>query len=192
VLPSTVFLDRDGVLNRRAAEGDYIKTPGELALLERAAEGVRLLNERGILVVVVTNQRGIALRRLSAGDLDQIHAALRARLAEGGAWLDGIYHCPHAIASCDCRKPGIGLFVQAKRDHPEIDFTRSAVIGDSPSDMAAARRIGARGILISGGRDPQRSLESDQRPLTLDFAVSLLDAARLLVDGDRSVINDLR
>ncbi len=107
-----------------------------------------MLNEHGILVVVVTNQRGIALGRLSTLDLERIHATLRNRLAAGGARLDGIYHCPHALGVCDCRKPAIGLFVQAQQDHAEIDFSRSAVIGDSLSDMAAAQRIGARGILV--------------------------------------------
>src|SRR2546430_1168781 len=70
---TTVFLDRDGVLNR-ALEGDYVKSPDELELLDGAVEGVRLLNEHGMLVLVVTNQRGIALGRMSALDLERVHA----------------------------------------------------------------------------------------------------------------------
>src|SRR5205823_2078263 len=112
-------------------------------------EGVRLLNESGVLVFVVTNQRGIALGRMSSLDLERVHAELRSRLAAGGARLDDIYHCPHAKDSCDCRKPETGMFMRAQRDHPEIDFARSAVIGDSITDMTAAERIGARGILLS-------------------------------------------
>lgn len=176
--PATVFLDRDGVLNRRAVEGDYIKAPNELHLLDGAVEGVRLLNEEGMLVVVVTNQRGIALGRLSTRDLEHIHAALRDRLAAGGARLDGIYHCPHEYGTCDCRKPDIGLFVQAQRDYPEIDFSRSAVIGDSPSDMTAAHRLGARGILVMGDDAPRRP---SNEPVSFEHATSLLEAARRLL-----------
>lgn len=169
---STAFLDRDGVLNRRAAEGDYIKSPDELEMLDGAVDGVRLLNEHGILVLVVTNQRGIALGRMSGLDLERVHDSLRARLAAGHARVDGIYCCPHEADSCECRKPRIGLFVQAQRDHPQIDFARSAVIGDSASDMVAAERIGARGISVSSVTPPG-----------CEGATSLLDAARLLV-GD--------
>lgn len=176
--PATVFLDRDGVLNRRAPTGDYIKTPDELELLPGAVEGVRLLNEHGILVVVVTNQRGIALGRLSTIDLERIHASLRNRLAGGGARLDGIYHCPHALGVCDCRKPAIGLFVQAQQDHSEIDFGRSAVIGDSLSDMTAAGRIGARGILVVDDGAPG---PPGDEPVSFEQAASLFEAARRLV-----------
>jgi D-glycero-D-manno-heptose 1,7-bisphosphate phosphatase len=169
VVLTTAFVDRDGVLNR-AIEGDYVKSPDELELLDGAVEGVRLLNEHGMLVLVVTNQRGIALGRMSALDLERVHAKLRSRLAAGGAWLDGIYHCPHEKDSCDCRKPRTGMFVRAQGDHPEIDFASSAVIGDSASDMAAAKRIGARGIFL--GREELAGVER---------VPSLLEAARLLV-----------
>jgi len=169
---TTVFLDRDGVLNRPAPEGDYIKSPDELEMLDGAVEAVRLLNEQGLLVLVVTNQRGIALGRMRPTDLERVHAALRSRLAAGGARLDGIYHCPHEKDSCECRKPLTGLFARAQRDHPEIAFARSAVIGDSATDMQAAERIGARSILISS-----EVLEG------VENAASLLDAANLVVGG---------
>ena len=168
--PTTVFLDRDGVLNQPAPEGDYIKSPDELEILDGAIEAVRLLNERGMLVLVVTNQRGIALGRMSALDMERVHAELRSRLGAGGARLDGIYNCPHDKDSCDCRKPDTGLFVSAQRDHPEIDFARSAVIGDSISDMTAAKRIGARGIFLG-----------DEELGGVERASSLLEAAMLLV-----------
>ncbi|GAC1655244.1 MAG: hypothetical protein NVS4B3_19840 [Gemmatimonadaceae bacterium] len=167
---TTVFLDRDGVLNRKPPEGDYVKSPNELQLLRGAIEGVRLLNQHGLLVLVVTNQRGISLGRMSPADLDQTHAELNAQFAAGGASLDGIYCCPHALGACDCRKPRTGLFLQARRDHPEIDFACSALIGDSATDMVAAERIGARGILISS--DPTIEVER---------ATTLLFAARRLI-----------
>jgi D-glycero-D-manno-heptose 1,7-bisphosphate phosphatase len=171
----TAFLDRDGVLNRPAPEGDYVKSADELEMLDGAVEGVRLLNESGILVLVVTNQRGIALGRMSSLDLQRVHAELRSKLEAGGARLDDIYHCPHPKDSCDCRKPGTGMFARARRDHPQIDFARSVVIGDSITDMTVAKRIGARGILLS-----DEAFEGAER------ADSLLGAVKALV-GDQEL-----
>lgn len=169
----TVFLDRDGVLNRAAAPGDYVRSVDELELLDGVPEAVRRFNDAGWLVVVVTNQRGVALGVMSEADLQSIHDELRRRLAAGGAHLDAIYYCPHAHGTCECRKPQIGMFVAARGDHPEIDFANSVVIGDSPSDMLAADGIGARAIWITtapGGGDYER-------------AASLPAASGLLVDG---------
>lgn len=127
-------------------------------------------------MLVVTNQRGIALGRLNSHDLERIHATLREALAAGGARLDGIYHCPHALGQCDCRKPEVGLFVQAQQDHPRIDFSHSAVIGDSLSDMTAAQRLGARGVLVVDACTPLPSADCDFERVT-----SLLEAVVRLV-----------
>ena len=143
-----VFLDRDGTLNVKAPEGDYVTTPAELELLPGAAEAVRLLNERGVPAIVVTNQRGIALGRMTEDDLTAIHARLAEELAAAGAHVDAIYHCPHEHDACDCRKPQTGMFRDAQRDLGGLDFAHTAVVGDSASDMEAARRIGARGVLL--------------------------------------------
>jgi D-glycero-D-manno-heptose 1,7-bisphosphate phosphatase len=149
----TAFLDRDGTINVKAPEGDYVKTVSELELLPGAAEGVRLLNDAGLRAIVVTNQRGIALGRMSAEDLEAIHERLREKLADAGTRIHAIYHCPHDEDSCDCRKPRTGMFEQARRDHPEIDFTRSVVIGDSWRDVEAGQALGARTILVGEGGD---------------------------------------
>ena len=143
-----VFLDRDGTLNVKAPEGDYVTTPAELELLPGAAEAVRLLNERGVPAIVVTNQRGIALGRMTEDDLTAIHTRLAEELAAAGAHVDAIYHCPHEHDACDCRKPQTGMFRDAQRDLGGLDFAHTAVVGDSASDMEAARRIGARGVLL--------------------------------------------
>lgn len=146
-LPSAVFLDRDGTINRKADEGDYVKSPAELELLPGAAEAIRRLNLLGAPVVVVTNQRGIALRRMSDSDLQQVHERLRQLLAEGGACVDAIYHCPHDRDVCDCRKPGTALFVRAANEL-NIDLDRSIVIGDTEADTGAAERLNVRSIRI--------------------------------------------
>lgn len=98
---------------------------------------------------MVTNQRGIALGRMSEEDLAQVHLRLQRLLAEeGGARVDAILHCPHEIGACSCRKPEIGLFLQAAERWPEIDLSRSAMVGDSDKDVEAGERLGMRTILL--------------------------------------------
>lgn len=138
----TVFLDRDGTLNEKAPEGDYVKAPEELRMLPGAAAAVARLNAAGLRAVLVTNQRGIARGMMSAADVDAVHAKLRDELAAQGARLDTILVCPHETGVCDCRKPGIGLFVQARDAQPDIDFARSVMVGDAPSDIQAGRAAG--------------------------------------------------
>ena len=135
----TVFLDRDGTLNEKAPEGDYVKGPAELRMLPGAADAVAELNGAGLRTVLVTNQRGVARGLMSAADVLAVHAALARELAAAGAHLDAIFVCPHEEGECDCRKPGVGLFVQARDADPGIDFTRSVMVGDAPSDMEAGR-----------------------------------------------------
>jgi D-glycero-D-manno-heptose 1,7-bisphosphate phosphatase len=147
--PGVAFLDRDGTINAKAPEGDYVKRRSELALLPGAAQAIRRLNDAGVTVIVVTNQRGIALGRMSEDDLAQIHQALAAKLeAAAGARVDAIFHCPHDIGRCDCRKPDVGLFRRAQERFPWIDLRRSAMIGDGESDVEAARRLGMRAVRI--------------------------------------------
>jgi D-glycero-D-manno-heptose 1,7-bisphosphate phosphatase len=101
---------------------------------------------------VVTNQRGIALGRMSEEDLQAIHVRLRQLLAdEAGARLDAILHCPHGLGSCDCRKPEVGLFLRAKERWPEIELESSAMVGDSEKDVLAGERLGMATVLL--GRD---------------------------------------
>ena len=147
-----VFLDRDGTINAKAPEGDYITEPERLTLLPGAAHAIRRLNELGALVIVVTNQRGIALGRMTDADLEDVHAQLRSLLEkQAGARLDAIFHCPHDAGACHCRKPAPGLIYQARAWRPEIDLARSIIIGDSRTDSTAGRRAGLNTILL--GRD---------------------------------------
>ena len=149
---SAVFLDRDGVINRKAPEGDYVSSWARFEFLPGALEGLRLLAEAGPPVVVATNQRGIARGRMSEADLTDIHERMRAAVAEAGGRIDAIYHCPHE-GGCDCRKPGTGLFERAARDL-DLDLRAAAVIGDRASDMEAATAIGALRVLVRGHDEP--------------------------------------
>jgi D-glycero-D-manno-heptose 1,7-bisphosphate phosphatase len=141
---TTVFLDRDGTINVKAPEGDYVKSWDEFEFLPGAAEAVRALREPGRRVVIVTNQRGIALGRMSEDDLADIHT----RMLEVTGPVDAIYHCPHDDGECDCRKPLPGMLERAAAEVPGVDLSRSVMIGDSESDMQAGRAVGARCIRI--------------------------------------------
>jgi D-sedoheptulose 7-phosphate isomerase len=144
----TVFLDRDGTINRKAPAGGYVTSVAEFELLPGTAEAIRLLNELGVRVVVVTNQRGIALGRMSEQDLEEIHARMHAELHAAGARIDGVYVCPHEHGTCACRKPEVGLFRRAARDFPGLRLEQCAVVGDSAADMEAGARLGLTCVLV--------------------------------------------
>jgi D-glycero-D-manno-heptose 1,7-bisphosphate phosphatase len=147
-----VFLDRDGVINRKLPEGCYVTRIEDFELLPGAAQAVAKLNANGLTVILVTNQRAIGLDLMTQPELDQLHKHLRQRLAAHGARLDAIYYCPHdpSHRPCTCRKPETGLFEQAIRDFPGIGSQNSVVIGDSLSDVEAGSRLGMRTIFIEG------------------------------------------
>jgi D-glycero-D-manno-heptose 1,7-bisphosphate phosphatase len=152
-----VFLDRDGVLNRKLPEGAYVSDWAQFQWLPGAVEAVARMNRAGLTVIVVSNQRGIALGRVSVEQLDLIHDQVRSHLARHGARLDAIYYCPHDHGECNCRKPGTGLFEQAAKDFPQVDAANSVVIGDSLSDIQAGHRLGMRTIFIQGEPDRQKA-----------------------------------
>jgi D-glycero-D-manno-heptose 1,7-bisphosphate phosphatase len=138
------FLDRDGVLNRRAGPDGYVKSPAEFSWLAGAREGVRRLNDLGWLVLVVTNQRGIARGLYTAGDVEAIHARAQRELGEIGARVDAFYFCPHGDDDgCDCRKPQPGLILRGAREW-NVSLADSFLVGDDDRDIEAARRAGVR------------------------------------------------
>lgn len=143
----TVFLDRDGVINVKAPEGDYIKSWSEFHFLPGAIEAIRLLNDHNWHVVIITNQRGIARHLMTMQDLNRIHFFMEEELQNHGAHVDGVYVCPHEKGTCHCRKPDIGLFMQAEQDFP-VDKSKSWMIGDSQSDIEAGRNYGIRTISV--------------------------------------------
>jgi D-glycero-D-manno-heptose 1,7-bisphosphate phosphatase len=144
LVPRAFFLDRDGVLNRRAPAGDYVKSAAEFAWLDGAREGVRRLNGEGYLVLVVTNQRGIARGVMTADDVEAIHARAQRELNDAGARVDAFYVCPHSDEDrCLCRKPEPGLILRAAREW-NVDLADSFLVGDDDRDLEAARRAGVR------------------------------------------------
>jgi D-glycero-D-manno-heptose 1,7-bisphosphate phosphatase len=115
---------------------------------------------------------------MTEDDLSAIHRRMLDDLDVEGGRVERVYHCPHDAEACDCRKPEVGMFLQAQHDFPEIRFDRSAVIGDSESDMLAARRIGATAVYL-GDPDALAAAEGARGE------ASVLSAARWLLDSGR-------
>ncbi len=146
--PTTIFLDRDGVINRKRPEGDYVKCWEEFEFLPGVLEAIPKLNEIARHVIVVTNQRGVARGRMTEEALLEIHRKMLEAITAAGGRIDAVYYCPHEEGTCECRKPRIGLFLQAQRDFPDIDFRDAVLVGDSPSDLKAAEKLGCEGVLV--------------------------------------------
>ena len=144
----SAFLDRDGVLNWKMPEGEYVTTPEQFELLPGAVGGLRLLAEAGYRLIVVTNQRGVARGRLTLEQLAAIHQKLVRLLALEGLALDAIYVCPHAAGECDCRKPQPGMLLRAFDNFPDLVPGKCVLFGDSASDIEAARRAGVLAVLM--------------------------------------------
>jgi D-glycero-D-manno-heptose 1,7-bisphosphate phosphatase len=170
-----VFLDRDGVINRKAPEGAYITRWEDFQFLPGVTEGILLLNKAGWSVIVVSNQRCVARGLLTAAELEKIHHRMNCELSQAGARLQAIYYCPHEKEPpCDCRKPSPGMLLTAAREH-QVDLSISWLVGDSESDIEAGKRAGCRTLRIVEGPAP-RGGSADA------FARSLLEASLKIVD----------
>lgn len=137
----TLFLDRDGVINV-LRPNDYVKSWDEFVFREGILEHLSRWNNCFRRIVIVTNQRGVGRGRMSREDLDMIHARMMETINQHGGRVDCIYVCTAVDDADECRKPNIGMARAAKRDFPDIDFSRSLMIGDSPSDELFAQRAG--------------------------------------------------
>lgn len=174
-----VFLDRDGVLNRKMPEGVYVGDWAQFAWLPGAVEAVARMKRAGLTVIVVSNQRGIALGQVTAMQLERLHNKMQDYLVRNDARLDAIYYCPHDHGQCRCRKPDTGLFEQAFQSFPQANAGNSVVIGDSLSDIQAGRRLGMKTIFIQGEPDRQKAGAEVAVNLADAVAGSLLEAVEL-------------
>jgi len=144
--PLAAFLDRDGTLIR---DTGYVAAPDEVELLPGAAEAVRLLNEAGVPVVIVTNQSGIRRGYFDESTFRAVQARLESLLAETGAWIDATYFCPHAPEDeCECRKPGLGLYRAAAADLG-LETAGALYAGDRSRDVLPAVALEGRGMLVA-------------------------------------------
>jgi len=173
-----VFLDRDGTI---VEDPGYLHEPERVKLLPGAADAIRRLNAAGYLVVVVTNQSGIARGLYTVADYRAVEKRLAELLAASGARIDASYFCPHhpqAPEPCACRKPRTKLFLDAQ-SALGIDFTHSWWVGDRLSDVQPARPLGGKGILVSTG---QGNLHQGQaRALRVTVVADLRTAAAEIV-----------
>jgi D-glycero-D-manno-heptose 1,7-bisphosphate phosphatase len=139
-----VFLDRDGTLNVRPGEHEYVTRPEDFEWLPGAPEAVARLASLGHLIAVVSNQRGVALGRTSPATLSAIEDRIQERLRPLGCQVDAFRYCVHDVdAGCSCRKPAPGMLLDLARDL-DIDLARSWMVGDTDADVAAGRAAGCR------------------------------------------------
>ncbi len=160
--PRAVFLDRDGTIIEDAG---YLRDPAGVRLLPGAAQAIKQLNEHGWIVVVATNQSGIARGLLTLDEYRATERRVDELLALQGACLDAHYFCPHVpelSGPCDCRKPGTLLYRQAA-ERFGIDLSRSWWVGDRLRDVLPAKSFGAPGILVGTGAGEDEIVDEDAR-----------------------------
>lgn len=181
------FLDRDGTINQ---EKEYLYRIEEFEFVPGAPQAIRLLNRADYLVVVVTNQSGVARGYYGEEEVERLHRHMDALLAAAGARVDAWLYCPHHPAgrgdyalSCSCRKPLPGMLLEAARRY-SIDLKRSVMIGDKLIDVQAARAAGCRPILVRSGYGSREEGEVTGDVLVCD---DLLQAAIRLAGAQDGV-----
>jgi len=181
-----VFLDRDGTINE---DVNYLNHPDQIELISGSAEGIKLLSENGFIVVVITNQSGVARGIIEEEKLPLIKDRFCRLLEEKGAKIDGYYYCPHYLkgkvekyaVKCDCRKPAPGMLKQAAEDL-DIDLKGSYVVGDKVCDIELGKNVGAVSILVKTGYGKS---EAENCESSSDHtAENLLDAAQWIITNN--------
>ena len=147
----TVFLDRDGVINRNPPNKGYVRTWAEFAFIPNARSAIQELTQSGYRIFVVTNQAGIGRGLFSEESLRDIHRRMVAEITEAGGRIDALYYCPHhPDVGCQCRKPKPGMLKRAAQEH-NIDLSSAYFIGDATTDIEAGRRAGTTTFLVLTG-----------------------------------------
>ncbi len=175
-----VFLDRDGTIN--ADRDDYVKSIAELEVFPYAGESVRILNEAGLEVYVISNQQCIGKGVMAEEDLLTIEREVERQVEAGGGKISGFYYCKHlASENCACRKPEPGLILQAASEH-DIDLVNSFMVGDSERDSLAGKAAGCKTVLVLTGMITRAEAETGaSHP---DFvAENLREAVGYIVNG---------
>jgi D-glycero-D-manno-heptose 1,7-bisphosphate phosphatase len=172
-----VFIDRDGTIN---VEKEYLYLAEECEFIPGAMQAIRLFNDTGFLVVVVTNQSGVARGYYTEEDVHNLHRHMTMQLEQVGSRVDAWYYCPHHPAGrgsyalpCRCRKPQPGMLLEAARRF-DIDLEASIMIGDKLVDVEAGRAAGCRTILVRTGYGSE---EEPRLPQGVEVFDDLLAAA---------------
>jgi D-glycero-D-manno-heptose 1,7-bisphosphate phosphatase len=181
-----VFLDRDGTIN---VDAGYIDRLERLELYPFAIDAIRLFKRAGYLVVIITNQAGVAQGMYGEDFVERVRQYIAGQAKLGDAHIDGHYYCPHSPEAiveryrteCDCRKPKAGMALRAAKDLG-IDLARSVVIGDRWRDLAVARAVGARGIMVRTGYGATEALHPPPGMAADAVCDDLIGAAVWLLD----------
>jgi len=178
-LKKAVFLDRDGTIN---VEKDYLVRPEEFEFIPGAPAAIARLKRAGFLVIVVTNQSGVARGYFDIDAVHQLHEHLQRQLSADGAGIDGFYLCPHHPehgvgefkTDCDCRKGNPGMLLQAAKDY-DIDLESSYMVGDKLADVEAGKRAGCQTILVltGYGQSESRKLADGEVPVVADLPTAV-------------------
>jgi D-glycero-D-manno-heptose 1,7-bisphosphate phosphatase len=177
-----VFLDKDGTLIKDVS---YNVDPELVEFEAYAFEALQLLQKNGFLLVIITNQPGIAFGYFTEKDVEKVELHIKNKLQLQGIHLNGFYYCPHHISGrlqayaikCNCRKPAAGLLFKAAQDL-QVDLAESWFIGDILNDMEAGNKAGCKTILINNGNETEWLLNDMRQPVyTVDH---LLDAAKII------------
>ena len=185
-MPKAVFIDRDGVINQKPREGEYVTSWDDFHILPGVAEAVTLLKRAGYAVIVVTNQRCVAKGLIAVSELEEMHARMRESLSRSGAMLDGIYYCPHDYeSSCNCRKPAPGMLLEAAQARG-LDLRSSWMVGDSEIDIQAGKNAGCKTARVFGEdkKSPAGSNDAGTANRAELTASSLLDSAQQILKWD--------
>lgn len=168
----TLFLDRDGVINRKL-ENDYVKHWVDFEFLDGVQDAMKILNGKFGKIVIVTNQQGIGKGLYRTEDLELIHKNMLYEINYLGGRIDKVYFSPHlASANHPTRKPGTGMALEAKRDFPEIDFHRSVIVGDSMSDMEFGKALGMKTVFISERKNTDDKIDFNFTSL-VEFSLNI-------------------
>ena len=156
-----IFLDRDGVINKKMPEENYVKHWEEFEFLPGALEALSLLKKAGYQTYIITNQRGVGRGLMKESDLETLHSKLAKELKENNIEFGGIYYCPHDfVADCFCRKPKPGMFFRAAREH-HLDLTKAWFVGDDQRDLEAGKAAGCKTILLDQNRNLLRIVQEE-------------------------------
>lgn len=179
-----IFLDRDGVINQNRI--DHVKSWDDFEFVPGALESIRGLTETGLPIFVVTNQAIINRGHITVETLDDIHDRMLKAIRGAGGEITKVYYCPHDNhEKCGCRKPEAGMLLQAAEEFG-LDLTRSFIVGDAWTDVAAGQAVGAQGILVMTGRGRWNFVSCWNR-FGLDFsaACDLEDAVLMIKESLR-------
>lgn len=176
-----VIVDRDGTIN---LERGYLNDPAEVKLLPGSGEALALLNAADIPIVIITNQSGIGRGIITLAEFESVNQTMWDALQVHGARYDGLYYCPHdptVEPSCTCRKPRVGLLLQAAVDL-RLDLSRSYVVGDKRSDIETGKAAGSHTVLVLTGFGLLTRQELESSGVQPDYiADDLLDACRWIL-----------